>query len=138
MAVRVIGKRYISENSIAIYINDGIYHAFNKVATDGVTLDNQRLFFTEEEQSKPKPKVDKKDEFILLNNEVDEVGEINATIYGHTCDGLDIVAKNVVLPDNIEIGDWFCFGGMGAYTHSLVSAFNSMISVQQILVLDEV
>jgi diaminopimelate decarboxylase len=42
-------------------------------------------------------------------------------IYGHTCDGLDIVASDVIIPASIDIGDWLCFGGMGAYTHSLIS-----------------
>jgi len=48
MCVRVIAKKQISSNTIALYINDGIYHAFNKVSTDGVTLNGKKLFFKDD------------------------------------------------------------------------------------------
>lgn len=51
----------------------------------------------------------------------EDSGCIKAVIYGMTCDGTDIIASNVTVPKNIEVDDWFCFGGMGAYTHSLIS-----------------
>lgn len=40
------------------------------------------------------------------------------------------------MPKDIKIGDWFIFGGMGAYTYSLVSGFNSMDSCKNILVIN--
>lgn len=77
-------------------------------------MDGERLFFKNNEQS-----------------------SVNATIFGHTCDGLDVVARNIVIPDNIEIGDWFIFAGMGAYTYSLISQFNNMNSCSKIMILED-
>jgi len=116
MGVRVIGKRMISDTYMALYINDGIYHAFNKVSTDGVTLNGQRLFF---------------------NGEKAKVTAIKCIIFGHTCDGLDVVARDVYVPNDIEIGDWFVFAGMGAYTNGIKSYFNSMESTNKVFVLEE-
>ena len=42
-----------------------------------------------------------------------------------TCDGMDILSKNMGLPD-MELGDWLVFGGMGAYTVGPKSMFNGM------------
>lgn len=61
---------------------------------------------------------------------------MEATIFGMTCDGLDVIASEVVIPRSIDIGDWLIFGGMGAYTYSMLSYFNSMNSCSKILVVE--
>jgi len=43
-----------------------------------------------------------------------------------TCDGLDVISKNLAIPVEAKVGDWFVFGGMGAYTHGSKSNFNGM------------
>lgn len=48
-----------------------------------------------------------------------------------TCDGMDIISKNFLVPFDAKIGDWFCFGGMGAYTHSIKSNFNGMSTTEE-------
>lgn len=58
MCVRVIGKRQISKNHVALYINDGIYHAFNKVSTDGVSLNGKRLFFNDQDSAATETEID--------------------------------------------------------------------------------
>ena len=55
----------------------------------------------------------------------------SATVYGMTCDGLDIISKNLVNPVDAKVGDWFCFGGMGAYTHGSKSTFNGMTTTDE-------
>jgi len=45
-----------------------------------------------------------------------------------SCNGEDIIFKNVLLPGNLKVGDWICFGGLGAYSRSLQSNFNGMTS----------
>ncbi len=45
-----------------------------------------------------------------------------------TCDGDDVIAKSIYVPDNIQTNDWLCFGGMGCYTNSMKSKFNGMES----------
>lgn len=48
-----------------------------------------------------------------------------------TCDGLDVICKNLRAPVDAKVGDWFCFGGMGAYTHGSKSNFNGMKTTEQ-------
>jgi ornithine decarboxylase len=50
---------------------------------------------------------------------------IPTTLYGATCDGSDIICKEVQLPE-LEIGDWIAFPHMGAYTVVLATGFNGM------------
>lgn len=45
-----------------------------------------------------------------------------------TCDGIDVVASNIEVPEELKVGDWICVGGMGAYTYSLSTCFNGMLS----------
>ncbi|MEM7226204.1 MAG: type III PLP-dependent enzyme [Pseudomonadota bacterium] len=46
------------------------------------------------------------------------------TIYGPTCDGLDVLPYEIELPAEAGPGDWIEFGLVGAYTNTLVSGFN--------------
>ena len=48
-----------------------------------------------------------------------------STIFGPTCDGLDTVLKDCMLPDLFS-GDWLLFPDMGAYTLAGASNFNGM------------
>lgn len=49
-----------------------------------------------------------------------------AVIFGMTCDGIDIICKDVSIPKTLKIGDWFCIGGMGAYSYGIATNFNGM------------
>lgn len=46
------------------------------------------------------------------------------TIYGPTCDSLDVLPYTVPLPANIREGDWIEFGMLGAYGNAMRTAFN--------------
>lgn len=48
-----------------------------------------------------------------------------SSIWGPTCDGLDCILKSVQLPEH-EVGQWFYFEDMGAYTVAAASSFNGM------------
>lgn len=48
---------------------------------------------------------------------------IPSSIWGPTCDGLDQVVEHVLLHE-MELGDWFIFENMGAYTLPVASTFN--------------
>lgn len=50
-----------------------------------------------------------------------------------TCDGMDIIAKNLEVPSELEVGDWLCMSGMGAYTYGCRSNFNGMTSTDRIV-----
>ncbi|XP_043462594.1 ornithine decarboxylase-like [Leptopilina heterotoma] len=80
------------------YINDGVYGSFNCLLYDHQTV-------------KPLP----------LKNGSGKM--IPSSIWGPTCDGLDQVVENVLLHE-MELGDWFIFENMGAYTLPVASTFN--------------
>lgn len=48
-----------------------------------------------------------------------------STLFGPTCDGMDIVLKDVVLP-RLELDDWIAFKDMGAYTIAGACIFNGI------------
>jgi diaminopimelate decarboxylase len=50
-----------------------------------------------------------------------------------TCDGMDIITKNINIPIDAKVGDWLCWSGMGAYTHGCRSNFNGMTSTEKII-----
>lgn len=35
------------------------------------------------------------------------------------------------MENDINVGDWLCFGGMGAYTYTAKSTFNGMIAANK-------
>ena len=48
-----------------------------------------------------------------------------STVFGPSCDGLDVVLKDYPLPE-LEFGDWLVFPSMGAYTIAGACDFNGM------------
>jgi ornithine decarboxylase len=46
------------------------------------------------------------------------------TLYGPTCDSLDVLPKPFPLPADIRAGDWVEFGMLGAYGQSMRTHFN--------------
>jgi len=46
------------------------------------------------------------------------------TIYGPTCDGLDVLSYRLALPADTQGGDWIAFDGIGAYSAALRTDFN--------------
>ena len=46
---------------------------------------------------------------------------------------MDIIAKSIQVPLDVKVGDWFCFGGMGAYTYGCRSNFNGMNSTERVI-----
>ena len=52
-----------------------------------------------------------------------------ADLFGMTCDGLDIISRKLMVPKDVQTGDWLSLGGMGAYTYGPRSRFNRMRSL---------
>lgn len=51
--------------------------------------------------------------------------EVSSTVFGPSCDGLDVVFDRVALPQ-LDNGDWLLFPNMGAYTLCGASNFNGI------------
>jgi len=119
LVLNVIGKKIIYEDSnnnnpslvsngdldsvandkkIIYYLNDGVYGSFNCI------------FF------------DHHDPIILPFNERKEK-LYKTTIFGPTCDSIDLISENVMLPE-LAIGEWIYVEDFGAYTAAASSSFN--------------
>ena len=57
----------------------------------------------------------------------------NSTLFGMTCDGLDIIASSIGVPTSLKVSDWLYIGGMGAYTYGCRSNFNGMKSTERVI-----
>jgi diaminopimelate decarboxylase len=87
-----------SEKRIIYYLNDGIYGSFNCIYFDHTVP------------------------IILPFNERDG-GQFKSTIFGPTCDSIDLICENTMLPE-LAIGEWVYVEDFGAYTAASSSAFN--------------
>jgi ornithine decarboxylase len=107
LAVNVFAKRemFDEENNkkYLYYVNDGVYQSFNCIFFDHVH---------------PKP---------LVFAPGNRTEEYKCTIFGPTCDSMDCIAKDILLPE-LEIGEWLYFKCMGAYTTAAASPFNGFKS----------
>jgi len=92
-----------SENSIIYYLNDGIYGSFNCIIFD---------------HKKP---------IILPFNERNEKNMFKSKIFGPTCDSIDLICNEVMLPE-LTIGEWVYVENFGAYTTAASSSFNGFIT----------
>lgn len=85
---------------------------------DGVSFEDSKQFYS---------KIDS-------TGNVSSLGSFeNSTLFGMTCDGLDIITKNMQIPTEMKISDWICLSGMGAYTYGPRSTFNGMNSTEKII-----
>jgi len=109
LAVNVYAKREVEHNgekSFLYYINDGVYQSFNCIIFDHYS---------------PKP-------LILNSSNASKNTELyRATIFGPTCDSMDCVSKDILMPE-VEVGDWLYFRNMGAYSVAAASPFNGFKS----------
>jgi ornithine decarboxylase len=92
---KIIKVKYI-DNHYHVYINDSIYNSFS-----GKVFDHQIHYPITVYSS-------------YKNNEL-----VKATIWGNTCDGLDMIIDNIFI-DKPEIGNILKWSNMGSY--SVVSA----------------
>ena len=119
LMTRVIGHKRRNGRPI-LYLNESTYHSFIANIT---TYEN----FPDPSQFTSALKAD-----TYANQELGEMEK--GTIFGMTCCGMDIIAKDMELPSAINTDDWLSIPGMGAYTHSLRSNFNGMRSTDTVLV----
>jgi len=104
LVLNIIGKKeMITENgerTFKYYLNDGIYGPFNCIYFDHA---NPVL--------------------IPLNQDGDGETLYECTVFGPTCDSVDKIAEDVLLPE-LFIGEWVYVRDFGAYTVASSSAFN--------------
>jgi ornithine decarboxylase len=95
----------------AYFINDSLYGSFNCVVYDHAAPTAEPLRVRSQARGGSG------------NGAAAEEERRPSTVFGQTCDGLDVVAGDVALPP-LEVGDWIVWPQMGAYTVAAASRFN--------------
>lgn len=91
------------EDIIIYYLNDGVYGSFNCI------------YF------------DHKQPVVLPFNERNEKKMYKSRIFGPTCDSIDLISNEIMLPE-LAIGEWVYVENFGAYTTAASSSFNGFIT----------
>lgn len=105
LATNIIGKKITEENKekiIHYYINSSVYNLFNNIVFDKAT-----------------PNLE------LLEEHINTNVKYKSVIFGNTCDSLDVITRNIELPE-LVCGDWLIAKNMGAYTSASSSNFNGL------------
>lgn len=123
----MIGHRF-RDNAYVYQINDGLYNLMSCVWSDGYKLGGDKIIAAMNHDGS------------LID--VSKMKKKKCSVYGQTCDSADKLVpyeKNdelADLPEDLEVGDWICFGGMGAYTFSAKTRFNSMRCLSKVYQID--
>jgi ornithine decarboxylase len=89
-----------------IYINDGIYGSLSEMAVAKMRLP-VRLIRLDGEPS-------------------DDMHEF--TVYGPTCDSVDVLPSSFCLPEDVREDDWIEIGQIGAYSNAVATRFNGFFA----------
>lgn len=108
LTAMIIGKRVDKVSGekegtlVNYFLNDGTYGAMSPASFN-------------EEDLIPVPEIEPKE----LKDRALRV----STVWGQTCDSIDVIQRRIVLPD-MQVGEWMTFKNMGAYSLSAGTRFN--------------
>lgn len=115
LAANIIARRDVrdgltGEQAYMLYLNDGVYGNFSNIIFDHQNPSAQILdcgdpYHTPTEYS----------------------------IWGPTCDGIDVITRRCTLPGVLAAGDWLFFEEMGAYTRCSATCFNGFSDNHEVL-----
>ncbi|NIY74265.1 type III PLP-dependent enzyme [Thalassospira sp. HF15] len=96
-----------------LFINDGVYGSLSETVTGQLRYPVRPL---------------------RIEGDFDPEETMDFTIYGPTCDNMDVLPATVTLPADIREGDWIEFGHIGAYSNALATHFNGFHPEVQVTV----
>lgn len=113
LVVNVYSKRVDVEPHAhtSLFIDSGIYGALNNIIYDHAEPRMQRLSVLQA---------------IVKGLPLLEGRKTLSTVWGPTCDSMDVVQDKVLLPDDIAVGEWLLYFEMGAYSRVCCCTFNGM------------
>jgi len=125
LACHIIARRTIEdpttgEKSYMVYLNDGLYGNFSSIMFDHqnpvaqVLCTGDRFYF---DTAAAQPS---------------EYGT-EYSIWGPTCDGIDRIAESIRFDHRLDVGDWFYFEHMGAYTKCSATRFNGFTDAHDVI-----
>ena len=93
---RIVGKA-VRDGKLCYYIDDGVYHTFS-----GVIFDHCHYHLK------------------AFKRGATQI----CSVFGPTCDALDVVSMAETLPGNLQLGDLLYSENIGAYSHASSTYFN--------------
>ncbi|KAL3428285.1 Ornithine decarboxylase [Phlyctema vagabunda] len=116
LACNVIARRTIEdpatrEKSYMLYLNDGLYGNFSSIMFDhqnpiANVLRSRNHSYYDSVAAQP------------------NISGTEYSIWGPTCDGIDRISESIRFDHELDVGDWFYFEEMGAYTKCSATKFN--------------
>ena len=110
IARRDVQDRLTGEHAYMVYLNDGVYGNFSNIIFD---------------HQHPSPQI------LHCGNPYRKLTEYS--IWGPTCDGIDVITERCTLPGCLDVGDWLFFKEMGAYTKCSATRFNGFSDNHEII-----
>ncbi|EZF30521.1 Ornithine decarboxylase [Trichophyton interdigitale] len=100
-----------SSGAYMIYLNDGVYGNFSNIVFDHQHPVAQILTKDDDYASAP----------------------IEYSIWGPTCDGIDVISERITLNGLLGVGNWLYFENMGAYTQCSATRFNGFTDKHEVI-----
>ncbi|CAI7676922.1 unnamed protein product [Penicillium pancosmium] len=122
LAANVIARRDVpdpadpSRDAYMLYLNDGVYGNFSNIIFDHQHPVAQVLLSADNTSSKSQ-----------------DSETIAYSIWGPTCDGIDVITERIDLPGLLNTGDWLYFEEMGAYTKCSATRFNGFSDNHEVI-----
>ena len=115
IACHVIARRTVADatlgtTSYMLYLNDGVYGNFSSIIFD---------------HQNPIPQVLKCGNDMLYDvrrSGYDTPTQTEYSIWGPTCDGIDVVSSSCTFPEVLDVGDWLYFEDMGGKSDTCSSS----------------
>ncbi|KAJ5473420.1 Orn/DAP/Arg decarboxylase 2C-terminal [Penicillium sp. IBT 31633x] len=126
LAANVIARRDIpdpvdaSRDAFMLYLNDGVYGNFSNIIFDHQHPVAQVLTCASDGSQPGSPNSATSD-------------DITYSIWGPTCDGIDVITQRIELPALLNTGDWLYFEEMGAYTKCSATRFNGFSDNHEVI-----
>jgi ornithine decarboxylase len=126
LAANVIARRDVpdpldpSRDAYMLYLNDGVYGNFSNIIFDHQHPVAQVLLSAADDSQPSTP-----------NSAVTETNSYS--IWGPTCDGIDVITQRIDLPGLLNTGDWLYFEEMGAYTKCSATRFNGFSDNHEVI-----
>lgn len=127
LAVNVIARRDIpdpsdpSRDAYMVYLNDGVYGNFSNIIFDHQNPVAQILSCANGTKDSS------------ANGAASDT--IPYSIWGPTCDGIDVITHHIELHGLLDVGDWLYFEEMGAYTKCSATRFNGFSDSHEVIYL---
>ncbi|KAL4810973.1 pyridoxal-dependent decarboxylase [Aspergillus unguis] len=121
LAANVIARRDVQDpdepimDSYMIYLNDGVYGNFSNIIFDHQHPEARILSCASSARTTAVPE------------------EVSYSIWGPTCDGIDVISQKSLLPGLLDVGDWLYFEDMGAYTKCSATRFNGFSDNHEVI-----